>query len=127
ARTLRRERAHGVQVPRARRRGPGRRGALRRARTGARARHRGRLLSRAEAAAVIPLDAIERARAITADAVHESPLVRRDVDAPCEIWLKLECLQPIVSFKLRGATSAIRQAGPEGGRAGVWTTSAGTR
>jgi len=57
--------------------------------------------------------------------VHESPLVRLDVDAPCEIWLKLECLQPIGSFKLRGATSAIRQAGPEEWRAGVWTTSAG--
>jgi threonine dehydratase len=57
--------------------------------------------------------------------VRETPLVRLDVDAPCEIWLKLECLQPIGSFKLRGATSAIRQAGPEEWRAGVWTTSAG--
>ncbi len=51
--------------------------------------------------------------------------MRLDVDAPCEIWLKLECLQPIGSFKLRGATSAIRQAGPDGWSAGVWTTSAG--
>jgi threonine dehydratase len=51
--------------------------------------------------------------------------VRLDVDAPCEIWLKLECLQPIGSFKLRGATSAIRQAGPDEWSAGVWTTSAG--
>jgi threonine dehydratase len=57
--------------------------------------------------------------------VLESPLVRLDVDAPCEIWLKLECLQPIGSFKLRGATSAIRQARPEEWRSGVWTTSAG--
>ena len=47
------------------------------------------------------------------------------MDAPCEIWLKLECLQPIGSFKLRGATSAIRQAGREEWGAGVWTTSAG--
>jgi len=47
------------------------------------------------------------------------------VDAPCEVWLKLECLQPIGSFKLRGATSAIRQASAEEWRAGVWTTSAG--
>ena len=51
--------------------------------------------------------------------------MRLDVDAPCEIWLKLECLQPIGSFKLRGATSAIRQAGPDEWSAGVWTTSAG--
>jgi threonine dehydratase len=51
--------------------------------------------------------------------------VRLEIDAPCEIWLKLECLQPIGSFKLRGATSAIRQAGPDAWRDGVWTTSAG--
>lgn len=51
--------------------------------------------------------------------------MRLDVDAPCEIWLKLECLQRIGSFKLRGATSAIRQAEPGAWRGGVWTTSAG--
>jgi len=54
-----------------------------------------------------------------------TPLVRLDLDAGCEIWLKLECLQPIGSFKLRGATSAIRQAAPGAWRGGVWTTSAG--
>ncbi len=57
--------------------------------------------------------------------MRESPLVRLDVEAPCEIWLKLECLQPIGSFKLRGAASAIRQADPAAWRSGVWTTSAG--
>jgi threonine dehydratase len=57
--------------------------------------------------------------------VRESPLVRLDVDAPGEIWLKLESLQPIGSFKLRGATSAIHQTEPDEWRAGVWTTSAG--
>ena len=51
--------------------------------------------------------------------------MRLDVDAPCELWLKLESLQPIGSFKLRGATSAIRQAGHDEWRTGVWTTSAG--
>ena len=51
--------------------------------------------------------------------------MRLEVDAPCEVWLKLECLQPTGSFKLRGATSAIRQAGEDAWRAGVWTTSAG--
>ena len=97
-----------------------------RARAGPRSRRRGGLLSDAQAAsAAIPLEAIERARALTADAVRETPLVRLEVDASCEIWLKLECLQPIGSFKLRGATSAIRQAEPEEWRSGVWTTSAG--
>jgi threonine dehydratase len=57
--------------------------------------------------------------------VLRTPLVRLEIEAPCEIWLKLESLQPIGSFKLRGAASAIRQAGPEAWRAGVWTTSAG--
>jgi threonine dehydratase len=57
--------------------------------------------------------------------VIRSPLVRLDVDAPCEIWLKLECLQAIGSFKLRGATNAIRRADPAEWHAGVWTTSAG--
>jgi threonine dehydratase len=48
-----------------------------------------------------------------------------ELEAPCEVWLKLECLQPIGSFKLRGATSAIRQSDPASWREGVWTTSAG--
>jgi threonine dehydratase len=74
---------------------------------------------------LIPVDAIEAARRVTEGTVLTTPLVRLEIDAPCEIWLKLECLQPIGSFKLRGAASAIRQAGPEAWRDGVWTTSAG--
>ena len=46
-------------------------------------------------------------------------------EAPAEIWLKLECLQPIGSFKIRGAANAIRQAPRELVRAGVVTASAG--
>src|SRR5829696_474428 len=63
----------------------------------------------------IPVDEIEAARDRTASAVIRSPLVRLDVDdAPAEIYLKLESLQPIRSFKLRGAF-----------KDGVWTASAG--
>jgi threonine dehydratase len=52
--------------------------------------------------------------------------VRLNVDdTPGEIWLKLENLQPIGSFKLRGAANAMRIAGPEGLRDGVYTASAG--
>jgi threonine dehydratase len=47
------------------------------------------------------------------------------VDAPAEIWLKLENLQPIGSFKIRGAVNAIRQAPPEAVARGVVTPSAG--
>ena len=46
-------------------------------------------------------------------------------DAPAEIWLKLENLQPIGSFKIRGAVNAIRQAPREGVARGVVTACAG--
>ena len=53
--------------------------------------------------AVIELAEIEAARARIADAVVRTPLVRLHVaDAPAEIYLKLENLQPINSFKIRG-------------------------
>jgi threonine dehydratase len=74
---------------------------------------------------LIPLDEIRRARERIADAVTRTPLVRLDVDAPCELWLKLESLQPIGSFKLRGALSAIRAASPAELEGGVVTASAG--
>jgi threonine dehydratase len=51
--------------------------------------------------------------------------VRLQVDAPGEIWLKLESLQPIGSFKLRGAGNAMLSATPEELARGVVTTSAG--
>lgn len=55
-----------------------------------------------------------------------TPLVRLHVDdAPAEIYLKLECLQPIGSFKIRGAANAMAQATPEQLAKGVYTCSAG--
>ncbi len=54
-----------------------------------------------------------------------TPLLRLPVDGPAEIWLKLESLQPIGSFKLRGALNAIRALPPAALQAGVHTTSAG--
>jgi threonine dehydratase len=74
---------------------------------------------------LIALDEIRRARERIADAVTRTPLVRLDADAPCELWLKLESLQPIGSFKLRGALSAIRAASPAELEGGVVTASAG--
>ena len=49
----------------------------------------------------------------------------RDRRAGAEIWLKLENLQPIGSFKIRGAVNAIRQAPREETAQGVVTASAG--
>jgi threonine dehydratase len=74
---------------------------------------------------LIPLDEIRRARERIANAVMRTPLVRLDVDAPCEIWLKLESLQPIGSFKIRGAVSAVRAASSAELADGVVTASAG--
>ena len=69
---------------------------------------------------------VRAARERLAGLVVRTPLVRLALDeAPAEIHLKLECLQPIGSFKIRGATNAMAVAGPERLRDGVYTASAG--
>src|SRR3954470_20409620 len=74
----------------------------------------------------IALDEIRAAQERTRGAVLRTPLVRLDADDPdAEIYLKLECLQPIRAFKLRGAYNAMVKAGREALAEGVWTTSAG--
>ena len=70
---------------------------------------------------MISLDEIRRARERLGDSVLRTPLIGLDE----RIWLKLESLQPIGSFKLRGALSAIRAASPEELERGVVTASAG--
>src|SRR4029077_9746254 len=42
-----------------------------------------------------------------------------------DLYLKLELLQPIGSFKIRGAYNVIRQLSAAESRNGVWTVSAG--
>ena len=74
---------------------------------------------------MIPLDAIESARDRIAGAALRTPLVRLHMDAPAEIWLKLENLQPIASFKIRGAANAVRAADRAEVDAGLVTASAG--
>jgi threonine dehydratase len=77
---------------------------------------------------VIELREIEAARARIADVAARTPLVRlhaAEVPAGTEIYLKLEALQPIGSFKIRGATNAVRLASPEDRARGLVTASAG--
>jgi len=75
---------------------------------------------------VIELAAIEAARERIAGAAIRTPLVRLHVeDAPAEIYLKLENLQPINSFKIRGATNAIMLAAASERAKGIVTASAG--
>ncbi len=75
---------------------------------------------------MIALAAIEAARERIAGTAIRTPLVRLAVDdAPAEIYLKLENLQPINSFKIRGATNAIMLASASERAKGLVTASAG--
>lgn len=74
----------------------------------------------------IPLEEIRAAKKRISDTIVRTPLVKLNVDdAPAEIYLKLENLQPIGSFKIRGASNAIKLAKPEELKDGVWAMSGG--
>jgi len=69
---------------------------------------------------------INAARKMIAGSAIRTPLVRLNVsDAPAEIYLKLENLQPIGSFKIRGAANAMGHLAPKMLARGVLTASAG--
>jgi threonine dehydratase len=75
----------------------------------------------------IPLSAIrDAANAIYGPAIR-TPLVRLDTPGQPlpSLYLKCELLQPIGSFKIRGAYNVVRQLSPADLRDGVWTVSAG--
>jgi threonine dehydratase len=75
---------------------------------------------------MIGLAEIEAARERIAGPALRTPLVRLHVeDAPAEIYLKLENLQPINSFKIRGAVNAVMLALPAERAKGLVTASAG--
>lgn len=71
------------------------------------------------------LSAIRAAAERLDPSARHTPLIRLEHPAPQEIWLKLENLQPIGSFKLRGAGNAIASLDPSELREGVCTASAG--
>jgi threonine dehydratase len=74
---------------------------------------------------VIALEEIRRAREVLDGVAIRTPLVRLDAEADAEIWLKLELLQPVRSFKIRGAGNAVLQATDADLAGGVLTASAG--
>jgi threonine dehydratase len=79
-----------------------------------------------EILAPVPLADIEAARARLEGIALRTPLVRLGLpDASPQILLKLENLQPIGSFKLRGAVNAMAVAGTAALTNGVYTASAG--
>ena len=72
------------------------------------------------------IEDIRRAQPVVAQAAIRTPLVRLNVwDAPAEIYLKLENLQPIGSFKIRGAAYAMSQTSRAELAKGVLVASAG--
>ena len=75
----------------------------------------------------VSLDEIRAARERIRDVVTRTPLVRllHGIEGAPEIWLKLENLQPINAFKIRGAANAVAMLPAEERRRGVWTISAG--
>ncbi|RMH15885.1 MAG: pyridoxal-phosphate dependent enzyme, partial [Gemmatimonadetes bacterium] len=75
-----------------------------------------------------PLGAIREAAERLEGVALRTPVVALDDDLAPEgarVFLKLENLQPIGSFKLRGAGNAMALAGPEALAEGVYTASAG--
>src|SRR5215510_1409841 len=80
-------------------------------------------------ARAISIDAVRDAATAVYGGAIRTPLVR--VEAPAgavtemQLYLKLEVLQPIGSFKIRGAYNVIRQLTREQLADGVWTVSAG--
>lgn len=79
-----------------------------------------------EPVSAIPLDAIRGARTRIDGAAIRTPLLELETaKPPGRVFLKLENLQPIGSFKIRGAANAMGLAEPEALRQGVYTGSAG--
>lgn len=75
---------------------------------------------------IVTIDEIRAARERIKGGAIRSPLVRLNLDdAPAEIYLKLENLQPVGSFKLRGAGNVILSAAESEREKGVWTASTG--
>src|SRR4030081_225296 len=68
---------------------------------------------------------VEEARRNITPVALQTPLVRCNTDVPAELYLKLENLQPIGSFKIRGAANVMARTPREQLERGVLTASAG--
>src|SRR5213594_1751346 len=74
----------------------------------------------------IQLSEIKEARKRIAKTIVRSPLIRLELGPEFpDIRLKLENLQPINAYKLRGAANAVAMLSEEERKRGVWTISAG--
>src|SRR5580693_8615752 len=73
----------------------------------------------------ITLAQAQEARQNIASVALRTPLIRCNADAPANLYLKLENLQPIGSFKIRGAANVMARTPHERLARGVLTASAG--
>jgi threonine dehydratase len=73
----------------------------------------------------LTLTQVEEARRNIAVTALRTPLVRFQAEASAEVYLKLENLQPIGSFKIRGASNVMARTPRERLQRGVLTASAG--
>lgn len=73
----------------------------------------------------ITLEDVEAARKRLAGVVPRTPMIRLETDGGAELLLKLECLQPVRSFKVRGAYNALSMLADAELAHGVYTASAG--
>jgi threonine dehydratase len=73
----------------------------------------------------LTLEDVEEARKRLAGVLTRTPVIRLDDGGTGELYLKLENLQPIRSFKVRGAGNAMAALDPDSLQAGVYTASAG--
>ncbi len=73
----------------------------------------------------ITLAQVEEARHNIAPLAFRTPLVPANFDGPAAIYLKLENLQPIGSFKIRGAANVVARTPRERLERGLLTASAG--
>jgi threonine dehydratase len=74
----------------------------------------------------ISLETVREAASHIYEAAARTPLVPLPTEpGQPEVYLKLETLQPIGSFKIRGAYNAVRHLDPAQLAQGVWTVSAG--
>jgi len=74
---------------------------------------------------LVSLELIREAQSAIQGTATRTPLIRLEVDAPCEIYLKLENLQPVGAFKIRGAAFGVSKRTDQQLKDGVWTSSSG--
>ena len=73
----------------------------------------------------LTLDDVLEARKRLAGVLPRTPMIRLDDGGTGELFLKLENLQPVRSFKVRGAANALAMIDAGALQAGVYTSSAG--